>query len=77
MSETVKKKRKRSDQLTFNSKVINEHFQCAICEGYIIDAATISECLHSFCKSCIYTFIKDVESRCPICNLNDISQSIK
>lgn len=28
---------------------INEHFQCGICQGYIIDATTIIDCLHS-CK---------------------------
>lgn len=28
---------------------INEHFQCGICYGYITDATTITECLHS-CK---------------------------
>lgn len=26
---------------------INEHFQCGICNGYITDATTITECLHS------------------------------
>ena len=31
-------------------KLLNEHFQCGICQGYIIDATTISECLHS-CKA--------------------------
>jgi hypothetical protein len=32
-----------------NTKMISEHFQCGICQGYIIDATTITECLHS-CK---------------------------
>ena len=27
-----------------------EHFKCEICQGYIIDATTLSDCLHP-CKS--------------------------
>jgi hypothetical protein len=57
---------------TINIKpsVINEHFQCGICQGYIIDATTIIDCLHSFCKSCIVHFLKTIDHRCPTCNIN-------
>lgn len=30
---------------------INDHFVCVLCEGYLRDAHTIPECLHS-CTSC-------------------------
>ena len=33
----------------FKPSALNEHFQCGICQGYIIDATTIADCLHS-CK---------------------------
>ena len=26
---------------------------CSICKGYLINAITITKCLHTFCKSCI------------------------
>ncbi|KAM7338797.1 hypothetical protein ACRRTK_002281 [Alexandromys fortis] len=46
---------------------LTPYISCYICKGYLIDAATITECLHSFCKSCI---IKHFEhnNRCPKCN---------
>lgn len=31
-----------------------EHFKCEICQGYIIDATTLSDCLHP----CNYILIK-------------------
>ncbi|XP_040599689.1 polycomb group RING finger protein 6-like [Mesocricetus auratus] len=47
---------------------LTPYISCFICKGYLIDAATITECLHSFCKSCI---IKHFEhsNRCPKCNI--------
>ncbi|XP_038172417.1 polycomb group RING finger protein 6-like [Arvicola amphibius] len=47
---------------------LTPHISCYICKGYLIDAATITECLHSFCKSCI---IKHFEhsNRCPKCDI--------
>jgi hypothetical protein len=32
-----------------------EHFKCEICQGYIIDATTLSDCLHP-CKHLIFIF---------------------
>ena len=43
---------------------------CPLCSGYYRDAQTIPECLHSFCKVCIYKYLRDRDSReghCPIC----------
>ncbi|XP_036029956.1 polycomb group RING finger protein 6-like [Onychomys torridus] len=47
---------------------LTPHISCYICKGYLIDATTITECLHAFCKSCI---IKHFEHsyRCPKCNI--------
>ena len=30
-------------------KLLNKHIVCAICGGYLIDATTVTECLHT-CK---------------------------
>lgn len=42
---------------------------CPLCKQLLDDATTISECLHSFCRKCIYEKIDDddVES-CPVCH---------
>lgn len=47
---------------------LNPHISCSICKGYLIDAATITECVHTFCKSCIVKHFEH-SNRCPKCNL--------
>ncbi|CAN1844949.1 E3 ubiquitin protein ligase DRIP2 [Linum perenne] len=44
---------------------------CTICNRLFRDATTISECLHTFCRKCIYRRIsKDELESCPICNID-------
>uniref|UniRef100_A0A8C5TYW1 Polycomb group RING finger protein 1 n=1 Tax=Malurus cyaneus samueli TaxID=2593467 RepID=A0A8C5TYW1_9PASS len=40
---------------------------CFLCAGYFIDATTITECLHTFCKSCIVKYLQ-TSKYCPMCN---------
>ncbi|CAH0548526.1 unnamed protein product [Brassicogethes aeneus] len=47
---------------------INSYITCFLCKGYLIDATTISECLHSFCRSCIIEFLQE-NSHCPVCEV--------
>ncbi|XP_034777919.2 polycomb group RING finger protein 6 [Acipenser ruthenus] len=44
------------------------YIRCTICTGYFIDATTITECLHTFCKSCIVKHFF-YSNRCPKCNV--------
>ncbi|XP_046846166.1 polycomb complex protein BMI-1-like isoform X2 [Xenia sp. Carnegie-2017] len=46
---------------------INKNITCPLCKGYLIDACTIVECLHSFCKSCIVRYLESSYD-CPVCN---------
>lgn len=46
---------------------VNEFITCILCKGYLIDATTITECLHTFCKQCIVTYLED-NCHCPICD---------
>nr|XP_040221306.2 polycomb group protein Psc isoform X2 [Anopheles coluzzii] len=41
---------------------------CHLCKGYLIDATTIVECLHSFCHSCIMKHLR-TEQYCPQCEM--------
>ncbi|XVF32448.1 hypothetical protein REPUB_Repub17cG0084100 [Reevesia pubescens] len=44
---------------------------CPLCNKLLRDATTISECLHTFCRKCIYDKIQDEELECcPICNID-------
>uniref|UniRef100_A0A8C5T385 RING-type domain-containing protein n=1 Tax=Malurus cyaneus samueli TaxID=2593467 RepID=A0A8C5T385_9PASS len=46
---------------------LNPHLMCALCGGYFIDATTIVECLHSFCKTCIVHYL-ETNKYCPMCD---------
>lgn len=46
---------------------LNEFISCPVCRGYLIDATTVNECLHTFCKSCIVKHIKNDNNNCPKC----------
>lgn len=50
---------------------INVHITCPLCRGYYIDATTIVECLHSFCRSCIikHLQVNRNNSYCPVCEM--------
>lgn len=54
--------------LTIKLSDLNKHIICPICHGYLIDATTLAECLHTFCKSCIVKHIKNDHNQCPKCN---------
>ncbi|GLT42372.1 hypothetical protein SLA2020_164210 [Shorea laevis] len=44
---------------------------CPLCNKLMRDATTISECLHTFCRKCIYNKIQEEELECcPICNID-------
>ncbi|GFO24488.1 polycomb complex protein bmi-1 [Plakobranchus ocellatus] len=45
----------------------NPHILCALCGGYLIQATTVIECLHSFCRTCIVKFL-ETSKVCPICD---------
>ncbi|ETI32892.1 hypothetical protein, variant 1 [Phytophthora nicotianae CJ01A1] len=48
---------------------LTEHLGCALCHGILRDAHTIPDCLHSFCKSCIYRhFLVKGSCICPKCD---------
>ncbi|XP_065557646.1 LOW QUALITY PROTEIN: polycomb group RING finger protein 3-like [Artemia franciscana] len=47
-------------------KSLNAHITCKICSGYLIDATTVIECLHTFCKSCLVKHLEE-KNTCPEC----------
>ncbi|XP_054634950.1 polycomb group RING finger protein 2-like isoform X2 [Dunckerocampus dactyliophorus] len=47
---------------------LNLHLTCPLCAGYLVDATTIVECLHSFCKTCIVAFL-ETNKFCPRCDV--------
>lgn len=47
---------------------LHDFISCPLCHGYLIDATTVTECLHTFCKSCIVKYLKNNNNDCPKCN---------
>ncbi|XP_042312701.1 polycomb group RING finger protein 6 isoform X2 [Sceloporus undulatus] len=57
-----------SEERMINLSDLTPYIMCPICKGYFIDATTITECLHTFCKSCIVRHFY-YSNRCPKCNI--------
>ncbi|KAK7111023.1 polycomb group RING finger protein 3-like [Littorina saxatilis] len=49
-------------------KTVNPQITCTLCKGYLVDATTITECLHTFCKTCIVKFLEE-HNTCPKCHI--------
>ncbi|XP_050418632.2 uncharacterized protein LOC126831998 [Patella vulgata] len=47
---------------------VNPHLLCVLCGGYFIDATTIIECLHSYCRTCIVRYL-ETSKMCPLCDV--------
>eukprot|EP01033_Poteriospumella_lacustris_P016231 gene16231-11616_t len=51
---------------------LNQLLICKLCLGYFQDAHTITECMHTFCRSCIWTYFDRRDDGrsipCPRCN---------
>jgi hypothetical protein len=62
-------------QIKIKITELNDYLKCPICKGYFVDASTITECLHSFCKSCIVRYIKKNDA-CPLCDLEIMYEKI-
>ena len=49
---------------------INKHLTCNLCYGYFRDPVTITECLHTFCKSCLFYAFSHEITKCPTCSVD-------
>ncbi|XP_056386187.1 polycomb group RING finger protein 5 isoform X2 [Hyla sarda] len=49
-------------------KELNPYLTCYICKGYLIKPTTVTECLHTFCKSCIVQHFEE-SNDCPKCGI--------
>ena len=59
--------------VTFDIADLNPHLTCRLCNGYFRDAHTIVECLHTFCKSCLFKLFSSAtksKAKCPHCKVS-------
>ncbi|GJQ77941.1 hypothetical protein Trydic_g2302 [Trypoxylus dichotomus] len=64
-----KKFKKMNSSRIILLKHLNSVLTCSLCSGYLIDATTLVECMHSFCKSCILKHFENNKLICPSCNM--------
>lgn len=57
--------------ITFQTTLVNKVLTCPLCHGYLREPFTITECIHSFCKVCIFRHFAGTSMpshQCPVCN---------
>lgn len=48
---------------------VHPYITCYLCKGYLIEATTIVECLHTYCHSCLMKYLCR-EKSCPQCEMS-------
>lgn len=56
-----------TQKVTLRIGDLNKYLTCGICKGYLYEASTITECMHTFCKNCIVRHCMEVSLHCPVC----------
>lgn len=59
--------REVKESYSLQLKKVNAQLTCSLCKGYLIDATTVIDCLHTFCKSCLLTYFEEEDNCCPSC----------
>ncbi|KAK0400001.1 hypothetical protein QR680_003309 [Steinernema hermaphroditum] len=67
-SVETKLKPELQDGYFLEVRSINQHITCPLCDGYFVEATTVVDCLHTFCKSCLLQHFEEVDNCCPKCN---------
>lgn len=62
------KQQRKNNHSSSPKKELIDLVTCKLCKGYLIDAATLDLCMHSFCRPCAVKYIRE-KPRCPECNL--------
>ncbi|XP_052771390.1 uncharacterized protein LOC128211042 [Mya arenaria] len=57
------------EPIKFDILELNKYLTCGLCKGYLYEASTITECMHTFCKNCIVRHCMEVSLHCPVCNI--------
>lgn len=60
----------QGSMVVFSLAPLSPHLTCRLCSGYFRDPVTITECLHTFCKSCLYYAFSTGYSQCPTCKVD-------
>lgn len=59
----------RSEKEKITLGDVHPYITCFLCKGYLIEATTIVECLHTYCHSCLMKHLSR-EKCCPQCEMS-------
>ncbi|KAG5677536.1 hypothetical protein PVAND_007288 [Polypedilum vanderplanki] len=59
----------RSEKEKITLGDVHPYITCFLCKGYLIEATTIVECLHTYCHSCLMKHLSR-EKCCPQCDMS-------
>lgn len=59
----------RSEREKISLGDVHPYITCYLCKGYLIEATTIVECLHTYCHSCLMKYLCR-EKSCPQCEMS-------
>ena len=68
--ENSSKEINQYSSIHINKQGLLDLLKCPLCKGYYRTPFTINECMHTFCRSCIFKYFGTSNQReqCPICN---------
>jgi len=56
--------------IEFPIEPLKSHLICYSCKGYFREPYTVAECLHTFCKSCLFLKFHSGVRKCPRCEIS-------
>jgi len=56
--------------IEFPIEPLKNHLICYSCKGYFREPYTVAECLHTFCKSCLFLKFHSGLRKCPRCEIS-------
>uniref|UniRef100_A0AAF5D334 39S ribosomal protein L36, mitochondrial n=1 Tax=Strongyloides stercoralis TaxID=6248 RepID=A0AAF5D334_STRER len=59
----------KGDHFLLPLRNVNPQITCPICNGYFVDATTVIECVHTFCRSCLLKHFEEGDNTCPACHI--------
>ena len=68
-SSTIPKVQPDAPSIKLNKEKLLKLLKCPLCKGFYRTPYTINECMHTFCRSCIFKYFGSSVQRetCPVC----------
>jgi E3 ubiquitin-protein ligase DRIP len=61
-----------NEVINIDKEALVSHLKCPLCFGIFRTPFTINECMHTFCKVCIFKYFSSntLNDSCPVCGIN-------